>query len=250
MERWANKVALVTGASSGIGMRIAQILTKHNMKVIAIARRIEKLRELATEVQQKYNAKLYPIQCDVEKEENILEVFKWAEEHMGGVDVLINNAGVLSSESLLEECTDTLQRILNVNVLALAICSREFIQSVKKRKASGQIINIGSISGHVAELMPISLSIYPASKCAVKGMAASLRCDLAREKLDVKVTNISPGPVKTDMITDISALTLYPTLEDKDIADTVIFILNMPPHVQIWDIIMFPFHNTDRKEKC
>ncbi|XP_020280643.1 farnesol dehydrogenase-like [Pseudomyrmex gracilis] len=246
MERWSRQVALVTGASSGIGAEIARALAIKGMQVIAVARRVDRLQELAADVQRKFNAKLHPMRCDVQKEEEIVEVFKWAEKHLGGVDVLINNAGVISTVSLSEECTDTLQKILNVNVLALAICSREFIQSVKKRKASGHIINIGSIAGQLVEMMPVSMSLYPASKYAVRGMAASLRGDLAREKLDVKVTNIIPGPVKSEMIDEFGKVNFGPVLEVKDIADTVIYILSMPPHVQIWDITLLA-HNPNEE---
>ncbi|XP_020280646.1 farnesol dehydrogenase-like isoform X2 [Pseudomyrmex gracilis] len=201
------------------------------MKVIAVARRVDKLQELAADVQRKFNAKLHFVKCDVEKEEEILEVFKWAEKHLGGVDVLINNAGIISWASLSEDTTENFHRMMNVNAIAPAICSREFIQSVKKRKASGHIINVSSIAGHIAEMMDLSMSIYPASKYAVRGMAATLRGDLAKEKSDVKVTNISPGPVKTDFLAKYASAA-NPTLEDKDIADTVIYILSMPPHVQ------------------
>lgn len=100
MERWSGKVALVTGASSGIGAEIARALALKGMKVIVVARRIEKLQELAADVQRKCNVKLHPVKCDVEKEEEILEVFKLAEKDLNGVDVLINNAGVLTSASL------------------------------------------------------------------------------------------------------------------------------------------------------
>lgn len=138
MERWSGKVALVTGASSGIGMRIAQTLAKHDMKVIAVARRIEKLQKLAADVQQNYNAKLHTVRCDVEKEEDILEVFKWAEEHVGGVDVLINNAGVLSLMSLSgdfflikQNKSSTFLSTLLPSFYFLSICREKISQNLK-----------------------------------------------------------------------------------------------------------------------
>lgn len=97
------RVALVTGASTGIGADIARTLAIKGMKVIAVARRLEKLQELAADVKQKCNATLHPMRCDVQKEEDILEVFKWAEKHLGGVDVLINNAAIASLKSLTGE---------------------------------------------------------------------------------------------------------------------------------------------------
>jgi len=98
MDRWTGKVALVTGASVGIGMQIAIILAKNGMKVIIAARRANKLQELMVKVKREYNVDLYPIRCDVKEEKDILKMFNWAALTLGGVDVLINNAGTISKE--------------------------------------------------------------------------------------------------------------------------------------------------------
>lgn len=101
MDRWAGKVTLVTGASAGIGTEIVKELAKNGMKVIAVARRLNKLQELARSIKREYKIDVYPIQCDVQKEEDIVRAFKWANEELGGVDVLINNAGVIHHEPIL-----------------------------------------------------------------------------------------------------------------------------------------------------
>lgn len=101
MDQWAGKVALVTGASSGIGAEIAKALAKDGMKVIAVARRLENLKELAASIKREFNVEVYPMKCDVQQEEEILKVFKWAEEELGGVDVLINNAGVVVNKPII-----------------------------------------------------------------------------------------------------------------------------------------------------
>lgn len=101
MNRWAGKVALVTGASSGIGAAIVRALAKNGVKVIAAARRYDKLQQLAANIKQEYKIDVYPMACDVQKEEDILNVFEWAESTLGGVDVLINNAGLLSYETII-----------------------------------------------------------------------------------------------------------------------------------------------------
>lgn len=249
MDHWAGKVALVTGASVGIGAQIAKALAKNGMKVIAVARRLEKLEELAASIKREGKGEIYPMKCDVRQEEEILRVFKRAEEELGGVDVLINNAGVVSLEPIIEGSTETYRKILDVNVLALAICSRLLVQSVKKRKASGHIININSVAGHYAETINMPISIYCASKYAVTGMTASLRSEVTNAKLDIKVTSISPGMVKTDMIMDVlstldkevrDAYADVPILEDIDIADAVIYCLSMPKRVQICEVIIMP----------
>ncbi|KAL6256801.1 hypothetical protein P5V15_011740 [Pogonomyrmex californicus] len=188
MDRWVGKVTLVTGASSGIGVEIARVLAKNGMKVIVAARRLEKLEELAASIKREFNAEIYPMQCDVRQEEDILKIFKWAEEKLDGIDVMINNAGVVSPESIIAGSTETYRQIMDVNVIATAICSRELVQSVKKRKTAGHIININSIAGHNAEIITSPVSLYCASKYAITGMAASLRNEIKIENLNVKVT--------------------------------------------------------------
>jgi len=98
MDRWTGKVALVTGASVGIGMQIATVLAKNGMKVIVAARRLNKLQELMVNIKQEYNVDLYPIRCDLREEKDILKMFKWVIMKLGGVDVLINNAGIISKD--------------------------------------------------------------------------------------------------------------------------------------------------------
>ncbi|XP_012539005.1 farnesol dehydrogenase [Monomorium pharaonis] len=239
MDRWVGKVAMITGASSGIGVQITRALAKNGMKVIAVARRLEKLEELARNIKLEFKTEVCTLQCDVRREEDILKVFKWAEEKLGGIDVMINNAGVISPEEIIEGSTETYRKIMDVNVIATAICSRELVQSIKKRKASGYIINISSIAGHNVEIITEPVSLYCASKFAVTAMAASLRNELINTNLDVKVTNVSPGAVRTPMLTEVYGLSnaissgLLPVLESEDIADAVVYVLNTPSHVQV-----------------
>lgn len=101
MNRWVGKVAMITGASSGIGAQITRTLAKNGMKVIAVARRLQKLKELAESIKHEFKAEVYTMQCDVRQEEKIHEVFEWAEERLGGIDVMINNAGIISTETII-----------------------------------------------------------------------------------------------------------------------------------------------------
>ena len=93
MERWAGKVAVVTGASVGIGAAVVKKLLSHNLKVIGCARNLEQLRENAKGLSPKEASLYTPVKCDVTKEEDIKNVFKVAQEKLGGVHVLVNNAG-------------------------------------------------------------------------------------------------------------------------------------------------------------
>lgn len=92
---------MITGASGGIGAQITRALAKNGMKVIAVARRLEKLEELAKSIKHEFKAEVYTMQCDIRQEEKILKVFKWAEERLGGIDVMINNAAIISSETII-----------------------------------------------------------------------------------------------------------------------------------------------------
>ncbi|XP_011329530.2 farnesol dehydrogenase-like isoform X4 [Ooceraea biroi] len=243
MDHWEGKVALVTGGSVGIGASIARELAKNGMKVIAVARRLEKLQELAANIKDEYKADIYPMQCDVQKEEDILKVFEWAHEKLGGVDVLVNNAGVVHLETIIEGKTENYHNIMNVNVVAAAICSRELVQSAKRRKIPAHIINISSIAAHWPEIINFPINIYAASKSALNSMAATLRNELINSNLDVKVTNITPGTVETDMIeyyasyikeNDIGVILA------KDVADMVVYVLSTPHRVQIHEMIVVP----------
>jgi len=101
MDRWEGKVVLVTGASRGIGAEIARQLAKNGMKVIAAARTLDKLQELAAGVKREFNVDIYPMRCDVKEEKDILKIFKWADEKLDGIDVLINNVAVLHNETII-----------------------------------------------------------------------------------------------------------------------------------------------------
>ena len=98
MNRWIGKVAVVTGSSGGIGLAISKALASHGIKVVGLARRIDKLHEAAAEIGKD---KFFPIECDVTKEEDILKVFKWIDEKFGRLDILVNNAGVVCVKPII-----------------------------------------------------------------------------------------------------------------------------------------------------
>ncbi|XP_012279687.1 farnesol dehydrogenase [Orussus abietinus] len=241
MDRWVGKVALVTGASSGIGAGVTEALAKAGLKVVAAARREDRLRELQAKVKGSKGA-IYPKKCDVSKEEDVLEIFRWIEKELGGVDLVVNNAGVLYSDTIEESSTEKFRQILGVNVLGTATCCREAIRSLKKRDVEGQIINVNSIAGHYAQALFDPLSIYPASKYAITGMTASLINELALQKSKIKVTSISPGAVYTDMIKNAgfsgNIFSRYPILEAQEVVDAILYVVSTPPNVQITELTL------------
>lgn len=193
MERWSGKVAVVTGSSSGIGATIAVDLVKAGMIVIGLARRVELTEELQQKIPSGSVGNLYPLKCDVQKEEDVKSAFKWVEEKFGGVDVLINNAGVMNQCNLIDsDNTDKIRNVIDTNIMGVVYCTREAFQSMKKRNVDGHVVTINSVGGHrvpytVNTPFP-SFNIYPATKYAVTAMTEVYRQEFQREKTKIKIT--------------------------------------------------------------
>ncbi|XP_030600225.1 dehydrogenase/reductase SDR family member 11-like [Archocentrus centrarchus] len=248
MERWRGRVALVTGASVGIGAAIAVELVRFGMKVVGCARDVGKIQKLAAECQSAgHPGVLVPFKCDLTKEEEILSMFEAIKEQHKGVDVCINNAGLAHPEPLLNGKTSGWKNMMDVNVLGLSICTREAYQSMRERNVDdGHIINLNSMSGH--RVVPSSIvHFYSATKYAVTALTEGLRQELRAENTHIRATCISPGVVETEFALRlhsdnpekaVSAYTAFKPLEAKDVADAVIYALSAPPHVQIGDIQM------------
>nr|CAD7204856.1 unnamed protein product [Timema douglasi] len=244
MERWSGKVALVTGASAGIGAAIVEELVKHGLKVVGLARRVDKVEKLAAGLKSA-RGKLYAVKADVTKEEEILAAFDWIKKNLGGVDILINNAGVGTGEALSEIGRESWQ-VLDVNVKGLSIFTREALKSMKERGVNdGHIIHLNSIVGHSIP-GATSATMYHASKHAVTVLTEGLRRELVQLGSKIKVTSVSPGVVETEFANIYGPEMkkfLYkenPVLHAKDIADAVLYTLGTPPHVQIHEITIKP----------
>lgn len=192
MDRWLNKVAVVTGASSGIGAACVRDLLNNRFRVCGLARRQLKLNELGSSLPIEQRNKYFPIECDVTKEESIKKAFKWIEENLGGIDLLINNAGVIKHTDLVKENnTSDLRAIIDTNLVGVALCTREAFQSMKKRNFAGHIILINSIDGHsVPNFGPDlpSFNMYPASKFAITAMTEVYRQEFFKYGTKIKIT--------------------------------------------------------------
>ncbi|XP_023588443.1 dehydrogenase/reductase SDR family member 11 isoform X5 [Trichechus manatus latirostris] len=171
MERWRDRLALVTGASGGIGAAVARALVQQGLKVVGCARTVSNIEELAAECKSAgYPGTLIPYRCDLSNEEDILSMFSAVRSQHSGVDICINNAGLARPDPLLSGSTSGWKDMFNVNVLALSICTREAYQSMKERKVDdGHIININSVSNlrmwprlsSMSSALPRTSSIFP-----------------------------------------------------------------------------------------
>ncbi|XP_046659829.1 farnesol dehydrogenase-like [Homalodisca vitripennis] len=244
MERWLGRVAVVTGASAGIGMAVVEDLVQSGMVVVALARREDRLQEIKHRLQGKPGT-MHPVKTDITKEDDLKKTFQWIRDNLGGVDVLVNNAGIFIDGYTPEGNIDDWRKMYEVNVFALGACSREAIDSMKERKVDdGHIININSIASHRLPLMSGGVP-YSSSKFASKAITEGLRRELAAQKSKIKVSSISPGLVATEIFTANN-----PTKEvdfsqkghllPKDIADAVHYVLATPPNVQVNELIVRP----------
>jgi NADP+-dependent farnesol dehydrogenase len=193
MERWTNRLAVVTGASVGIGAAIVIELAKAGMIVIGLARRPEKIEALKSEIPENLRNNLHAMKCDVSKEEEIVATFKEIDGKFGGISVLVNNAGVLAEGTLFtRENADDIRNLININLYGVVFCTREAYISMKKHNIDdGHIVNINSIAGHKVPYVPTNLSsfnVYPASKHAVTALTEVYRQDLVKEKSNIRVT--------------------------------------------------------------
>ncbi|XP_044730060.1 farnesol dehydrogenase-like [Chrysoperla carnea] len=245
MDRWTGKVALVTGASSGIGAAISIELVKYGIVVIGFARRLDRLQKLEKELSNE-KGKFVPLQGDISKEQSIINAFKWIQVNYSGVDILVNNSGILRNSNLTDGKTDDWKAIFDVNVIGLCIATREACKSMKERDVNGHIININSLSGHRIPASVEDTNVYPASKYAVTAITETLRRELLHQKTKIKVTSISPGLVKTEIAEagNSQALTermaSVRPLDPEDIASAVIFTLSTPPHALVEEIRIRP----------
>jgi NADP-dependent 3-hydroxy acid dehydrogenase YdfG len=241
LSRWKDKVALVTGGSAGVGSEICRRLVKEGLIVISCARRKHKIEKIAEECEKlEYPGKLHPYKCDLTREDEIETMFTWITTKHGGVDICINNAGVAIEENLLEISAKHMREMLDVNVIAMVLCTKLAVKSMSERNVTdGHIININSMSGH---RLTGKYNMYAASKFAVTALTEAFRRELV-EKSRIRVTAISPGVIETEFLTrsygEAKAKELYrgmPSLDPTDVASCVLYVLSVPETVQIHDI--------------
>jgi len=239
MDRWKGKVALVTGASSGIGKATALRLAEEGMMVVAAARRLDRLERLAGE-----HANIHPMAVDLRDTDAIVALFQRIRREHGGVDVLVNNAGLGRRAPLMSGETEHWREMLEVNVLGLSVCTREAVADMT-RDDLGHVIHISSMAGHRT---PAGSAMYSATKFAVRSLTEALRQELREAKSRVRVTAISPGFVETEFAEvysgdpEAAAATYarFEVLQSDDIADMVVYALGTPQRMQLHDMLVRP----------
>ncbi|XP_067931696.1 dehydrogenase/reductase SDR family member 11-like [Watersipora subatra] len=251
MERWCGKVALITGAATGIGKATVSKLLENGMKVVGCGRRLEALQELESTFGSKGELTIIP--CDVSKEDDVISMFSKIKEKYGGVDVCINNAGLSKSSPILSGKSEDWQLMFDVNVIGVLRITREAVASMKSKGAKEcHIININSLSGH--RVLPSARShVYASSKFALTAITQGTRHELLdmQSELNCRVSQISPGLVETPFIglhageeRAAAIFSQLKALEAEDIAQTVVYQLGLPAHAQVQDVLIRPLQQT------
>lgn len=239
-----NKIALITGATSGIGKACAEIFASNSYNLILTGRREDRLKKISINLKEKYGIKVKELCFDVRDNNAVVEKLNSIDDDWKKVDVLINNAGLAAGKDPINEgLLDDWDRMIDTNIKGLLYISKVVIPWMTQRK-KGDIINIASIAGK--EVYPDG-NVYCASKHAVDALSKGMRIDLVN--FGIRVTNIAPGMVETEFsevrfhgdksISD----TVYnglDALQAEDIAECIWFAVSRPKHVQIGDMLILP----------
>lgn len=239
-----HKIALITGATSGIGEAIARKFAHNHIDVIISGRRLERLLALKAELEKESDSRVLVLHFDVTRLSEVENAIKNLPEAWQKIEILVNNAGLASGRDKFQEGdTGDWDLMIDTNVKGLMYVSRMVIP-LMIANGEGQIINIGSIAGK--EVYPGG-SVYCASKFAVDALTKGLRIDLLGE--NIKVSQISPGLVETEFSLvrfkgnkekADQVYEGYQPLSGNDIADITYYLTTLPAHVCINDIAVTP----------
>ncbi|MBD1927373.1 SDR family NAD(P)-dependent oxidoreductase [Trichocoleus sp. FACHB-90] len=237
------KVAIVTGASAGIGEATAIALAAEGAQVAIAARRFDRLNAIADRIATT-GGKALPIVADITDETQVQNLVEKANTQLGRVDILVNNAGIALSGNIEGANTSDWRRMIDLNVLGLMYATHAVLP-ILKAQGRGHIVNISSVAGRTAR---VGIGGYNATKWGVNGFSESLRQEVCKH--NIRVTIIEPGMVDTEIdshITDPIAKqrteerrkSIVP-LQSEDVAAAIIYAVTQPPRVNVNEILIRP----------
>ena len=238
-----NKVALITGATSGIGKATALKAAEAGFNIIITGRRSDRLEQLAREIQEK-GVEVLPLHFDIRQQTAVQQAIENLTGNWRNIAVLVNNAGLAVGVSPIQEgVLDDWERMIDTNIKGLLYITRAVAPLMIANNA-GHIVNLASIAGK--EVYPGG-NVYCATKHAVDALSKAMRTDMLKH--NIKVTNIAPGMVETEFSIvrykgdEEAARNVYKgmtPLTNEDIADTILFAITRPAHVCLNDIVIMP----------
>ena len=231
------RVAVITGASSGIGEATARALAADGHKVALLARRADRIQALAGELGNGAVA----IEADVTDRGSIVAAAERVQQELGGADVLINNAGVMLTAPFTSDQREEHRRMVETNLLGAMTVTEVFLDQLRVGDG-GDLVNVSSVAGRVA---PEGFAAYAATKWGMNGWSEALRVEL---QPNVRVTVIEPGAIGTELsdhITHAESQTaakevLEWALPPSDIADVIAFAVSRPPRMTLNEILVRP----------
>jgi ribitol 2-dehydrogenase len=232
----SGKVAIITGASSGIGAAAARALVREGCRVALAARSAERLGALAAEL----GAEALAVAADVTSGADVARLVGATQDRFGRIDILLANAGLYLTGPLPEGDPEAMVRLVDVNVSGVLRCVHAVLPHLRSQRA-GDILVTSSISGHVD--IPWE-PVYSASKHAVQALVHTLRRQVAGD--GIRVGAVAPGMVANELWgirtqAEVDArVAAHTALRNEDVVEAIVFMLTRPPHVTIRDLVLLP----------
>ncbi len=230
-NRIENRIVFVTGATGGIGGAIARTLAKAGAKLAISGRDVGKLEALKKEL----GGEVFCAPADATDESSVQKAIGDAKKHFGRLDALINVPGLSVPAKLAEMKIEDFQKIFDVNVKSMFLCSKHFVQQVEAEKG-GQIVSISSVAGKSANP---NAPVYCAAKAALNMLSEGLA--LQSKAANVRVSLVSPGAVSTPGFWGDRPVPHEKFLRPEDVAEVVEFVLALPEHVVLHDVVFEPW---------
>ena len=246
-----NKIAIITGATSGIGRAVADIFAENKYNLIVTGRRSERLQELKAALEQQHGISVLALCFDVRDNDEVVRNIESLPVEWRNIDVLVNNAGLAVGLNHIQDgVLDDWERMIDTNIKGLLYVTRA-VSPLMVARNSGHIVNICSIAGkEVYE----NGNVYCATKHAVDALSKAMRIDMLGH--NIKVTNVCPGAVETEFSivrfkgdTQRAAGTYkgIEPLTGRDIAECIYFAVSLPEHVCINDMMIMPTAQADSR---
>lgn len=231
----SNSVAVVTGASSGIGRQFSADLIDRGARVFGMARSTDTLADVRDDLGEAF----HPVECDVRDEASVDRAFETVTDAAGRIDVLINNAGLGKFGPVDEFDTADFDQIMETNVRGVFFCTRAAVAPMRSQNEAdgfgGHIVNIASIAGLLGNP---NISAYNASKFSVRGFSESIMKELRDD--GIKVTCFYPGSIETNFF-DVAGVDMTDNpMQPEDVSGTVMHVLEAPDNYLISEVVMRP----------
>lgn len=231
--RLANRIALVTGASSGIGAAISELFAREGASVVMAARREDKLKSIADKVPVDFVRPIYKV-TDVRLEADVLELYRFLDEKFGRIDIVVNSAGFADHTPTEDLSLARWQDIVDTNLTGCFLSCREALRRMKGQR-KGRIINIGSISAKSPR--PNSIG-YTSTKFALEGMTRSLALD--GRDFGVAVSILHPGSTKTELMPGMESKSPNESMNANDVARVAALMASLPDETNLLEALILP----------